>query len=170
MTLFAAEFPGIDGFIPGSRASIMLDVVAVAMVVVLAALAYSLSLVKRREFARHQQIQVTLGIVLLVAVTAFEVDMHYISGWRPRAEASAYYGTPDAPGSVFTALYIHLCCAVPTAVLWVVVIARALKNFPRPAAPSPHSRWHRPWAKLATLGMIATAVTGWIFYALAFLA
>ena len=44
------------------------------------------------------------------------------------------------------------------------------RHFPRPAAPSTYSRQHTFWAWLATLGMTMTAVTGWVFYWLAFVA
>ncbi len=43
-------------------------------------------------------------------------------------------------------------------------------NFPNPPVPGPHSPWHRRYARLAALDMICTAVTGWIFYYLAFVA
>ncbi len=65
---------------------------------------------------------------------------------------------------------MHLLVAVPTLVLWVVVIARALVSFPQPARPSPHSRQHIFWARLAAVGTVLTALTGWTFYALAFAA
>jgi hypothetical protein len=164
----AAAYPGIDGFLPGSRATIMLDVVFVAMFAVVLALAVSIWLVKfRRRYDLHKRIQLTLGVVLVVAIAAFEVDMQFVSGWRARATP---VGMDDVPETVLRALYIHLCFAVPTAVLWVIVIARALRNFPRPAAPAPHSRSHVAWGKAAAVGIVGTAVTGWIFYWLAFVA
>jgi len=164
-------YPGVDGFIPGSRATIMLDVVFVAMFAVVPILLWSIYLVvRRRNYVLHKRIQLTLGSVLLLAIAAFEIDMRFISGWRERAMPSPYYGMSDELGGVFAALWIHLFFAVPTALLWLVVIARAVRNFPSPPRPAEHSGFHVWWAKLAAVGMVMTAITGWIFYYLAFMA
>jgi putative membrane protein len=160
---------GIDSFL-GSRATFMLDVVALAMVVVLPLLAWSVFLVKyRHDYALHKLIQLTLGSVLLVIVLLFEIDMR-VNGWRDRAAASPYAGQNGSIDWVLVALGVHLCFAVTTALLWATVIIRALRHFPKPPAPHEHSRWHRRFGKLAALDMLGTAVTGWIFYWLAFVA
>jgi uncharacterized membrane protein YozB (DUF420 family) len=159
----------MDGFL-GTRASLMLDVVASAMLVVLPVLALSIYLVKaRRRYAWHKRIQLGLGAVLLVTVVLFEADMR-IHGWRDRAEASPYSGHQGATDWVAAALGVHLFFSITAALLWVVVIARALANFPNPPAPAPHSAWHKRFAWLAAIDMACTAVTGWIFYWLAFVA
>jgi hypothetical protein len=159
-----AQYPGIDGFL-GTRASLMLDLLVVAMVVVLAVLGWSVYQVKfRRRYVLHKWVQVVLGVVLLVAVIAFEVDIR-LNGWEDRA-AGEIGGTVDS--SVRTALYVHLFFAVTTVVLWPVVIVRALRNFPNPPTPAAHSTWHLRWARIAAIDMGSTAVTGWFFYWLAF--
>jgi uncharacterized membrane protein YozB (DUF420 family) len=130
-------------------------------------LALSIRLVKRRHYQWHKRIQITLAFVLLVAVTAFEIDLNFITkDWRPLAEPSPYYGN----GWVDYSLWIHLTFAVPTPLLWTFVIIQALRKFPTPAAPSEYSRRHARWAWLAAIGMSLTAVTGWVFYYLAFVA
>ncbi len=162
------EYPGIDGFL-GTRASFMLDVVFLAMFAVLPNLGFSIFLVKyRKRYSLHKKIQITLGVVLLIAVSLFEVDMRFISGWEERARLSPYYGTPDSSGLVFYTLYIHLFFAVTTTVLWILVIVRALRNFPTPPQPAEHSRKHIFWARLAAIDMFCTAITGWTFYWFAF--
>ena len=164
------EYPGIDGFLPW-RASLMLDVVFLAMFAVIPVMAVSVHLVKHHgKFALHKQIQVTLGIVLQVTVAAFEADMQFISGWRPRAIASPYYAEGWTEGWVHRCLYIHLVFAVSTAVLWVYVIWQALRKFPNPPAPCEYSPTHKRWARLAAADMTMTALTGWTFYYLAFVA
>jgi putative membrane protein len=162
------EFGGMDGFL-GARGSLMLDVVFLAMFLVVPVMFLSIGLAKKRhDYTTHKWIQLILGIVLLVAVVAFEVDMR-INGWKHRAEASPFY-VKDAWCGVWYALTIHLCFAVPTFGLWVLVIARALMLFPNPPMPGPHSKAHKFWGWLAALGMSGTAATGWIFYYLAFVA
>jgi putative membrane protein len=159
----------MDGFL-GTRASLMLDVVVLTMVVLLPVLGFSIYLVKyRRRYALHKTIQLTLGTVLLVTVVLFEADMR-TGGWRHRAAASPYGGHEGSIDWVSTALYVHLFFAITTALLWIVVIFRALRNFPSPPEPGAHSAWHRRYAKLAAIDMVCTAVTGWIFYWLAFVA
>lgn len=156
------QYPGINGFL-GNRASLMLDIVFLAMFVVVPVLGYSVWLVKaRRAYQLHKRIQLTLGAVLLAAVSLFEVDMR-VNGWEERAHVSPHY-----PGMVYASLYVHLFFAVTTAVLWFAVIFRALRQFPRPPVPGPHSPSHRFWGKLAAIGMALTAATGWVFYWLAF--
>ncbi|HEV3136915.1 MAG TPA: DUF420 domain-containing protein [Pirellulales bacterium] len=160
---------GIDGFL-GTRATLMLDVVVLAMVALLPVLGWSIYLVKyRAQYALHKKIQLTLGSILLVTVFLFELDMR-VNGWHDRAEASPYIGHEGSIDWVVIVLGVHLSFAVTAAALWAVVIARALRHFPKPPAPAEHSTWHRRFAKLAAYDMLCTAVTGWIFYWLAFVA
>ncbi len=169
--LAQTDFPGINGFL-GTRGSIMLDVVALAMLVILPVLAVSIYLVRyKRRYQLHKQIQLVLGVVLLVAVVAFEVDMNFLTEWEKRAEPSPYFEEVNkwsCPAGI--ALIVHLCFAVPTLVLWIVVIVRALRQFPDPTVPGKHSRSHIFWGRLAAIEMTGTALTGWIFYWMAFVA
>lgn len=153
----------IDGFLPGSRASFMLDVVFVAMFLVLPVLAWSIAAVRRGHYALHKRVQLILAGVLLIAVTLFEVDLRLFTDWRARAEASSCF-----PRGVYLALAIHLVFAITTTLLWIWVIARALWRFDKPPAPGPHSASHRRWGWIAAWDMALTAITGWIFYVLAF--
>jgi hypothetical protein len=170
-TAAQSPYPGITGFVPGSRGSLMLDVVFLAMFVVVPLLAISVYLVKyRRKYAVHKMLQLTMAAVLLVAVLLFELDMR-INGWEQRASPSPYFDPAhkwSCPAGV--ALIVHLCFAVPTLLLWTIVVVQALRKFSRPPQPGPHSRWHTRWAIIAAAGMVLTAVTGWLFYWLAFVA
>lgn len=159
----AIEFPGIDGFL-GTRASLMLDVVVLAMLAVVPILIWSILQVRRGRYLVHKRTQITLAILLLVAVTLFEIDMR-IYGWESRA-AGQLGGS--ASRQVWILLYLHLSFAISTALLWPVVLVRAWRQFPVMPAPSQHSPSHRLWGKLAAGGMIMTAITGWLFYIVAF--
>ncbi|HTU25655.1 MAG TPA: DUF420 domain-containing protein [Pirellulales bacterium] len=168
MPLTPLAFSGIDGFL-GTRASLMLDLVFLAMFAVLPVLGWSVYQVKyRRRYLLHKRVQLGLGVVLAVTVAAFETDMR-VNGWRDRAADSRFW-SEEGLNWIYVALAVHLCFAVTTALAWIVVIARAQANFPSPPAPCPHSPWHIRWAKLAAIDMLLTAVTGWIFYLLAFAA
>lgn len=157
------------GFLP-ARGSWMLDFVVTAMVAVVAIMTWSLYLVRvRKKYAQHKCIQIALGVTLLIAVTAFEVDMRFVTDWRALADASPYFSR-DGMSPVWAMLLIHLAFAIPTTLLWVFVIALALRKFPSPVQPSSHSRAHRIWGRVAMIGMWGTALTGWLFYYFAFVA
>ncbi|MDX1962685.1 MAG: DUF420 domain-containing protein [Pirellulales bacterium] len=158
--------PGFLQYLFPTRASLMLDVVFLAMFLVVPTLAVSIQLAKRKQYTLHKITQTVLGAVLLVAVLAFEIDMRFYTQWRALAEPSPYY----ANGLVSQSLMLHLCFAVPTLVLWILVTARALMNYPNPPRPAAESKFHLFWGKVAGLGMVGTAVTGWLFYYLAFVA
>ena len=162
-------YAGINGFL-GTRASLMLDVVFLAMFAVMPVLMWSIWLVKyRHNYALHKRVQLALALVLAAAVTLFEIDMR-VNGWTDRALESPYYGEEGAPGPLFLMLYIHLFFAITTTVLWITVIVRALRRFPNPPRPNEHSGSHLFWARLAAIDMGLTTVTGWLFYWMAFVA
>jgi len=170
--VFAQQsYAGIDGFLPFGRGSLMLDVVFLAMFVVTPVLALSLWLVKsRRNYALHKRLQLAMAAVLLVAVLLFEIDIR-VNGWEDRAEPSPYFD----PANKFTspagiALVVHLAFAVPTLLLWIWVVVQALRKFSAPPKSGPHSRSHARTGWAAAIGMFLTAVTGWLFYWMAFVA
>lgn len=166
----SGSYPGIGGFL-GSRGSLMLDVVFLAMFVVVPVLAVSVYCVKvQRRYDLHKKLQLVMASVLLIAVALFEADIRWY-GWTHRAEASPYFDPANKWGCpAGISLIVHLSFAVPTLVLWIVVVAQALRNFSRPPQPGAHSRWHAKWGWLAAIGMTMTAVTGWLFYWMAFVA
>ena len=165
----AGQYPGIDGFL-GTRGSFMIDFVFLAMFAVVPILGWSIMLAKQRRFALHKKVQVALALILLFAVVAFEVDMRLV-GWTERAEPSPYWTDASWWNDwVHYSLAIHLFFAIPTALLWIYVVVQALRLFPKPAAPNEHSRSHRFWGPVASFEMLMTAVTGWIFYWMAFVA
>jgi len=165
------KLPGLDGFL-GTRGSLMLDVVFLAMFAVVPLLGLSIYLVKfRRAYDLHKKMQLGMGVILLLAVAAFEIDMQFITEWELRAEPSPYFDAAhkwSCPAGI--ALLIHLCFSVPTFGLWIYVLVQAVRKFSHPPQPGPHSPSHILWGKLASYGMLLTAITGWIFYWLAFVA
>ena len=163
--ILAGDFPGIDGFLPW-RGSLMLDIVFLAMFAIIPVLCISIALVKYgKKYTLHKRIQITLGCILGIAVLLFELEVRLFS-WRPRATASPYYDD----GWVDWSLGIHLPFAISTALLWIYVLWWALRHIPTPPRPGGWSKRHKFWARLAALDMIATAVTGILFYFVAFIA
>jgi uncharacterized membrane protein YozB (DUF420 family) len=160
----------IPGFFPDSRATIMFDVVVVALVVLLPAVFASILLARRGKFQIHKRAQITLGATLLVAVALFEVDVQmtklYVEGgWRSLTTPSPYHG--DAINRL---LAIHLVFSTTTSILWIVTIVHALRSFSHPPAPGPASPWHRRLGWASAVGLALTCLTGWTFYYMAFVA
>ncbi len=157
------------GFL-GYNATFMLDVVVCALVVLVPLLAWSIYLVKwRRAYATHRQMQLVLAGVLLVAVLAFEFDVQHIhGGWQNIVRDARPQISESELEFVRRLLHIHLVFAISTPVLWIVTIVLALRRFPNPPAPSPHSRLHT-WLGWISAGDLAlTSVTGVLFYYFAF--
>jgi uncharacterized membrane protein YozB (DUF420 family) len=154
----------MQGFIPGSRASFTLDLVATSLVVVVPALTLALRYAKRRDYAAHKRVQLAISLALLAVLTLFEIEMR-LYGWEERAAASAYYDT-----YLWPVLRLHLTVAVTTTALWTITIFLALRRFARPPRPGAHSRLHKALGWGAALGIYLTTVTGWTFYWIAFLA
>lgn len=147
----------------------MLDVVFLAMFAVLPLLGISIYLAKHRQYSLHKTLQLTIAAVLLTAVAAFEVDMQLFNEWEKLAAKSPYFDPAHKwTCPVGIALIVHLCFAVPTFVTWIIVTVQALRHFPSPPTPGPHSRAHLRLSKPAAVGMLLTAVTGWVFYTMAF--
>jgi putative membrane protein len=155
----------MPGFIPFSRGSFMLDLVAVAMFAVLPAVAIGVNLVKnKRNFESHKKVMLGISLVLGVAVFLFELEMRMV-GWKDLAEPSPYFNT-----YLFTALGVHLVCSISTTFLLSATVLLALRKFPNPPGPNGHSSLHKTLGGLSATGLMLTSVTGWTFYYMAFIA
>lgn len=153
-----------DGFL-GYRASLMLDLVVCALGIVVPTLLASLYAVKiRRNYTLHKFLQITLGVVLLVTVGLFELDMRLHGGIvgilakrsRPlySAELTAFYRL----------LYVHLFFAISTVGLWATTLSLALRRIPTPPGPCSHSRLHKRLGWLSAVDITLTSVTGLLVY------
>lgn len=155
----------MGGFIPGSRGSFMLDLVAIAMLAILPTLVFAINSVKKHlNYSLHKKIMLTVAIILGVAVVLFELEMRLV-GWRQLAEPSPYFNTV-----LPWVLAIHLTFSISTTVLLFSTVWLALKNFPSPPTPGQHSSKHKLLGKLTAVGLFLTSCTGWTFYYLAFIA
>ena len=160
-----ALFPGLDGFL-GTRASFGMDLVLVGLIALLPVLAWSIHLVRtRRDYAAHKRLQLVIAATLAAAIVVFEIDVRLVSDWKIRAAPSPYW-----PVGVGTALAVHLVFAVSSFVLWVWVVWEAWRRFPVPPLPGTHGPRHRVMGRLAAIDLALTAVTGGVFYWLAFVA
>jgi uncharacterized membrane protein YozB (DUF420 family) len=159
----------MNGFL-GARGSFMLDLVVTCMAVAVPTLVASICLARfAGRFSTHRKIQLGLAAILCAAILAFEIEMR-LYGWETRARSSRFWLEGSWNDWIDYTLGIHLLFAIPTPLLWIWVVARALRRFPHPPEPGDHSREHRRWGWLAVYGLIATAITGYVFYYCAFVA
>lgn len=160
-----------DGFL-GYRTSFMLDFVVVALILIVPILLYSLYAVKvQQKYVLHRNLQLLLGIILLVAVGLFEVDLQLVQGgWAKVVAKRAVPLTKEQLNFVQTVLRIHLVFAISTPFLWATTIVLALRRMPLPPGPSSHSKLHKSLGWISTIDIVLTSVTGLIFYYFAFVA
>ena len=160
-----------DGFL-GYRTSFMLDFVVCALVIIVPVLLTSICLVKfSRRFKQHRFLQTQICAVLLVAVGAFEIDLQIVhGGWQNVVKKSYSDGTLWAQrvSEVQPWLWLHLVFAVTTPVLWIITLWMAYRRFPSPPVPGSHSQVHRRLGWVSTIDVTLTAITGLIFYYVAF--
>jgi len=161
-----------DGFL-GYRTSFMLDFVVCALILVVPLMLYSLWLVKiQKNYTAHKRLQVTLGFILLFAVGAFEVDLQMVHGGWENIVAKSFADAESLAAKVNEArpyLWVHLVFAVTTPLVWFTTLTLALRRFASPPVPGPHSRTHKTLGWLSTLDLTLTAVTGLVFYYIAFM-
>lgn len=157
-----------DGFL-GYKSSFMLDFVVVALALIVPILLFSLYTVRvRKNYTLHRNLQLALGIILLVAVAAFEVDLRLQGGWQAVVNKGEPPLTAEKLAFVATLLYTHLVFAITTPFLWLATIVLALRRFPNPPQPNPHSPLHKILGWLSTIDITLTSITGLIFYYFAF--
>lgn len=160
-----------DGFL-GYRTSFMLDFVVVALILIVPILVYSLYVVKvQHKYVLHRNLQLLLGIILLVAVGLFEIDLQLVQGgWAKVVSKRPTPLTAEQLNFVQTVLRVHLIFAISTPFLWAATIVLALRRMPSSPGPSAHSRLHKSLGWISTIDIVLTSVTGLIFYYFAFVA
>jgi putative membrane protein len=160
-----------NGFL-GYPTTFMLDFVVCALAMIVPLLLWSLWLVKFRcRYLAHKRLQISLGLILLLAVTAFEVDVQMVHGGWESIVARQQLGAELLTAKINAVrpwLLVHLVFAVTTPLLWIVTITLALMRFENPPAPGPHSRLHKILGWASTLDITLTSVTGLWFYYIAF--
>lgn len=142
------------GFL-GTRADVLLDLVIVSLVVVVPVLVFSWLKVRQQQYALHKGIQLTLLIVLAVAVGAFEANMRMLGGIFEATAASHYAGT----GTLNFWIWFHTALAIATTLVWIVLAIVSTRRFPKPPAPNAFSGTHRFWGRLGMSLMTLTGLT-----------
>lgn len=147
------EFPA--SFL-GARADALMDIVILSLAFIIPIILFSYKTVKEGNYALHKKIQLTLGIVLLLVVIIFEMDMRNHGGIFEMVKGSRYEGTTFLNASI----YIHTFFSITTSLIWLVLIIASLFKFSKDPLPNAFSKRHRFWGKLGMIDMILTGLTG----------
>lgn len=140
------------GFL-GTRADVLLDLVILSLVVVVPVLGYSWWQVRRHAYTLHKRLQLTLLVVLALAVGAFEANMRALGGIFAATRASRYAGT----ATLDFWIWFHTALAIATTIVWLALAVVSLRRFPVPPEPNAFSARHRFWGRL---GMVLMGLTG----------
>lgn len=153
-----------DGFL-GYPTSLMLDFVVCALVLIVPLLLFSIYQVKfKKNYLLHRNMQILLGVTLMAAVAAFEIDMRLQGGVDEILKKRASPLTTAQLDFFWNVMYVHLFFAVTTVPLWATTLILAWRRFPSPPYPSAHSGLHKPLAWLSTIDITMTSVTGLAVY------
>lgn len=159
------------GFL-GYPTTFMLDFVVCALVLIVPVLLYSLWLVKvKRSYTIHMKLQLALGVVLLIAVASFEIDVQWVHGGWEKIVAQQPLEEAELAAKIAAVkpwLYLHLLFAVTTPFLWIATIFLALRRFGLSPVPGVHSRTHAVLGWASAVDIALTSVTGLLFYYVTF--
>lgn len=144
----------------------MVDLVVVALAVIDVILMISILQVKKKKnFKQHKKIQLSLAVILFIAVLLFELEIRFAGGIYNMITHSPYKDT-----STFDlVLGIHLFFAITTTLLWIITVFGALKNF-KSSFNTPYAKSHRRLGWLSAIDLLFTSFTGWAVYYMAFMA
>lgn len=143
-----------QGFL-GTRGDLLMDIVITALVAVVPIVLYNWSLARRRQYARHKAMQITLAVLLGLVVALFEYNLRLQGGIFEATRASSYAGT----ATLNFWIWFHTFFAITTIFIWLGLIVASLRRFPRPPVPGAFSATHRRWGRIGMIWMLVTGVT-----------
>ena len=150
----------MTGFL-GTGAPLAIDLIVVGLTIILPVLCYSIATVRAGQHGRHRSLQIAITVVLALALIFFEWQVRALGGWRSMIAYRAL--SPSATSLIGWTLAVHLVFSITTPMLWVAALMTSGR-----AWTGQQPRRHRFVARLAAADLILTAVTGWLWYYLAF--
>ena len=151
------------GFL-GTRGDILMDLVVLSFIVILPVLVVSWRAARGSYYSKHRAIQITLVLVLAVAVGMFEVDLKMSGGIFELTQESGYAGT----GLLNSLIYGHTVVAISSVLIWVPLIILSLRRFPNPPVSNAFGRTHRLWGRVGMVLMMASGLSAIPLYYVGF--
>lgn len=147
-----------------AKAPLTMKIILFVLPVLLFIQFFSVVAVKIHRYSLHRFLQMAISLVMGVWLIFFELDVRII-GWRSYAQHSPFYDS-----WLFPALMLHVCFAIPFVLMWFSTLYGALKNFKKSAMSPKYSMMHKRMGTGSLLAFLGTAVSGVLFYWLAFVA
>jgi hypothetical protein len=151
----------MQGFL-GTDAPFMMDFVVVSLIAIVPILCFSIYKVKQGATELHRKVQLTLAIVLGIAVVLFEVEMRLAGGIVNIMPPERY--------TILFRIYLwtHIAIAVSTLVVWTLTLVGANANYVDGAMRKEYRDRHRCLGVSSTLLLLLTSGTGLGVYAWCF--
>ena len=140
----------------GSRASSLVDLIILSLIVIVPLMVYSYNFTKKGQYSNHKYIQIGLAAILTFTIILFEIDMSEHGGIVEMSRGGIFENTM----LLYASIYIHLFFSVSTSIIWPALILISLLKFPNPPRPARFSKFHKFWGKTGMLFMLLTAITG----------
>jgi len=126
---------------------------------------YAISLIRKREHAKHIRIQKTIFWICVIGVLILELRIRFSGGSGSLIINSKY---SDAPFFIFL-LRAHIIGAVATYIIWATMIFWSNKKFKKKQTfPKQFSKIHKKLGYTTIAGLFYTAISAWIVCAIAF--
>ena len=142
------------GFL-GTRGDILMDLVVLSFLFILPMLVISWRSARRTDYSRHRAIQLSLVLILVVAVGLFEIDLKLSGGIFELTRQSSYAGT----SLLNSLIYGHMLVAIGSAVVWVPLVIVSLRKFANPPVSNAFGPTHRVWGRTGMLLMMASGLS-----------
>ena len=137
-----------------------MDLIASAMLIVIPIMRFNIRLAQTSA-RRHARQQLLLSTAMFILILLFELEIRSV-GW-------SHLIRNTNQTTVYTLLAIHILFSSTTLLLWIACIGYALYNLILQQSPKTHTTdIHRKMGAYTFQGMVATAITGWVFYIAAF--
>lgn len=152
------------GFL-GTRADFLMDVILVVILATPFILIKSIQWVRSGQHRKHRNVQMSLIVVIMLAVILFELNVRLSGGSGSLIEGSAYQNHTGFKWLLF----FHIIVAVFSFSSWVGLAWWSHKRY-QSSLPGLSRHVHKLWGKLIFSGVSLTAITGGAVYYLGFVA
>lgn len=146
----------------GTRADLMMDLVIVAFIIIMPLLFISMRKAGSGQHLVHAKMQISLSIILAIAVAIFEIDLSMSGGMAALTKDSAYFATD----TLNYWMWGHTISAIITTILWAALVIMSIIKFKLPPKTKTNQfrRVHRPLGFTAMLFMYVTGLSSFPLY------
>ncbi len=151
------------GFL-GTKAPLFMDITTLIVVLLPFLLAGSVHFAHTKNYKVHKQTQVLLFIITILVLVFFEYGVRVDGGIRKYMEY-----TEISDSFIFGFLAFHITIATGAVLLWSRLIYLSVKAERKGDLPGKFSVMHKHLAKMTTIGIYLTAITGFGLYYILFI-